>query len=175
MNARRRPARGTRARRLTHLDAAGRARMVDVADKPVTARRAEAAGSISMNAEAYAAVRCGGLAKGDVRPVAQIAGIAAAKRTADLIPLCHPLPLDQVNVELEFRDRERAIRAVAQVRTRWSTGVEMEALVAVTMALLTVYDMAKSLDRGMILGPVRLIRKSGGKSGDYLWRPGRRG
>jgi len=153
---------------LTHLDARGAARMVDISRKPATLREAVAEGTIRMNAQAYAAVRGGALAKGDVVSLARVAAIGAAKRTADLIPLCHTVPLDHVEVDIRFIDRERALRVRASARTRWSTGVEMEAMVAVSAALLTVYDMAKALDRAMQLGPLRLLRKSGGRSGAYV-------
>jgi len=170
MTAQRRKAK-RRSAGLTHLDARGVARMVDVSRKPATLREAVAEGTIRMNAEAYAAVRAGALAKGDVVSLARVAAIGAAKRTSDLIPLCHPVPLDHVEVDIHFLDRERALRVQASARTRWSTGVEMEAMVAVSAALLTVYDMAKALDRAMELGPVRLLRKSGGRSGSYVARP----
>ncbi len=158
------------ARRLTHLDAAGRARMVDVSGKAVTAREATAGGTITMSAAAFAAVRAGALAKGDVVAAARFAGIAAAKRTADLIPLCHSLPLDHVAVEVRFDAARRAVDIEATTRTRSRTGVEMEAMVAVAAALLTVYDMVKGMDRAMTVGPLRLLRKSGGRSGEYAFR-----
>ncbi len=147
--------------------------MVDVSGKPVTLRQAVAAGSIAMSAGAYAAVRSGSVRKGDVTALARVAGIAAAKRAADLIPLCHGVPLDHVGVAIRFRDGARSVEAEATVRTRWSTGVEMEALVAVSAALLTIYDMAKALDRAMTIGPIRLLRKSGGRSGTFVrpWIP----
>lgn len=141
--------------------------MVDVSDKPLTLREAVAVGSIAMSAEAYAAVRRGALAKGDAGALARLAGIAAAKKTSDLIPLCHAIPLDHVGVELRFDDSSCSIEVETTARTRWSTGVEMEAMVAASAALLTLYDMAKALDRGMALGPVRLKRKSGGRSGTW--------
>jgi cyclic pyranopterin phosphate synthase len=141
--------------------------MVDVGAKPATLREATAAGSIRMSPAAYAAVRSGALAKGDVAALARVAGIGAAKRTAEWIPLCHAIPLDHVGVDIRFDHRSRAVRVQATARARWSTGVEMEALVAVSAALLTVYDMAKALDRGMTIGPVALMHKSGGRSGDY--------
>ncbi len=146
--------------------------MVDVSGKPPTLREALAAGEISMSAPAFEAVRAGALAKGDVAAVARLAGIGAAKRTADLIPLCHPVPLDHVAVAIRFQERRRVVGIEATARTRWSTGVEMEALVAVSAALLTIYDMAKSIDRGMSIDAIRLLRKSGGRSGAY--RRGRR-
>lgn len=141
--------------------------MVDVSRKPLTLREAVAAGAISMSAAAFAAVRAGALAKGDVVAVARVAGIAAAKRTASLIPLCHPIPLDHVAVAIGFEPRARAVTVEATARSRWSTGVEMEAMVAAAAALLTIYDMAKGVDRGMRVGPIRLLRKSGGRSGLY--------
>ena len=156
--------------RLTHLDSRGRARMVDVSRKPATVREAVASGLIRMNAAAYSAIRNGSLTKGDVVTLARVAGIGAAKRTADLIPLCHPVPLDHVGLEIEFEDRGKAIKVTATARTRWSTGVEMEALTAVSAALLTIYDMAKAVDRGMTLGPIHLLKKSGGRSGVYRRR-----
>jgi cyclic pyranopterin phosphate synthase len=159
--------RQTRARRLTHLDARGRASMVDVGAKPATRREAVAAGAIRMNAPAYAAIRRGAAAKGDAIAAARLAGIGAAKRTADLIPLCHAIPLDHVEIRLGWNDAAREVRVEAAARTRWSTGVEMEALVAVSIALLTLYDMAKAIDRGMTIGPIGLVRKSGGRSGRF--------
>lgn len=150
---------------LTHLNAAGEARMVDVGAKPPTAREAVAEGRILMSAAALGAIRAGAVAKGDVLAVARIAGIMAAKRTADLIPLCHPLPIDAAEVALTLG--EGMVTATATVRVHGPTGVEMEALTAVTVALLTVYDMAKALDRGMRLDGVRLLAKSGGRFGEW--------
>ncbi|MGK6321253.1 cyclic pyranopterin monophosphate synthase MoaC [Sphingomonas sp. DT-204] len=150
---------------LTHLDETGAARMVDVAGKPVTARRAVATGRITMSADAAAAIREGAVKKGDVLATARIAGIMAAKRTAELIPLCHPLPLTSVAIDLEVGDTW--ITATASAATDARTGVEMEALTAVTVALLTIYDMAKALDKTMAIDGVRLIEKTGGKSGDW--------
>ena len=151
--------------RLTHLDEQGSARMVDVSSKSNTVREATAAGRIAMSPEALEAIRAGSVKKGDVLAVARVAGIMAAKKTADLIPLCHPLPISGVTLDLAFE--ADAIRATATVRTTHSTGVEMEALTAVSVALLTIYDMAKALDRGMAIGDVRLLAKSGGRSGDW--------
>ncbi len=142
--------------------------MVDVGAKPATAREAVARGSIAMNAKAFAALRSGRLPKGDVGAVARLAGIGGAKRTAELIPLCHAVPLDHVAVDLAFDARSRRVEVTATTRTRWTTGVEMEALVAVTMALLAIYDMVKAIDRTMTIGPVRLERKSGGRSGTFI-------
>ncbi|WP_299327453.1 cyclic pyranopterin monophosphate synthase MoaC [Parasphingopyxis sp.] len=150
---------------LTHIDETGAARMVDVSDKAETPREATATGRIAMSAEAAAAIRDGNIKKGDVLGTARIAGIMAAKKTADLIPLCHPLPLTGVTLELEAD--EGGVTATATVRTTHKTGVEMEALTAVSVALLTVYDMAKALDRGMRIGEIRLLAKSGGRSGDW--------
>ncbi len=151
---------------LTHLDAAGAARMVDISEKAATRREAVAEGRITMSAAALAAIAGQAVAKGDVLAVARIAGIMAAKQTAALIPLCHPLPLDAVTLDLALEDD--GIRATATVATTHGTGVEMEAMTAVSVALLTVYDMAKAIDRGMEIGAVRLVRKSGGRSG--LWQ-----
>ncbi|MFV1918753.1 cyclic pyranopterin monophosphate synthase MoaC [Sphingomonas sp. MJ1 (PH-R8)] len=150
---------------LTHLDAEGHARMVDVGNKAVTARQATATGRITMSDEALAAIRDGLVKKGDVLAVARVAGIMAAKRTSDLVPLCHPLPLTRVVLDLTIE--ADGIAATATCATDGKTGVEMEALTAVSVALLTVYDMAKALDRGMVIDGVRLLAKSGGKSGDW--------
>lgn len=150
---------------LTHIDESGAARMVDVSDKTDTTREATATGRITMSGEATAAIREGNVKKGDVLGAARIAGIMAAKKTSDLIPLCHPLPLTGVTLELDPDDT--GVTATATVRTTHKTGVEMEALTAVSVALLTVYDMAKALDRGMVIGDVRLRAKSGGRSGDW--------
>ena len=150
---------------LTHLDADGAARMVDVSAKAVTAREAIASGRIDMIADAAAAIAQGLVKKGDVLAVARVAGIMAAKRTADLIPLCHPIALSAVNIDFDLD--ESGVTVTATARTAGQTGVEMEALTAASVALLTIYDMAKALDKGMIIGNVRLIAKSGGKSGDW--------
>jgi len=153
---------------LTHFDAAGNAVMVDVSEKPVTAREATAHGIITMNAEAFAAVESGTVKKGDVLGVARIAGIMATKRTSELIPLCHPLPLSKLTVDFHLLPEQQAVEAVCTARTIGVTGVEMEALTGVSAALLTIYDMCKAVDRGMVIGEVRLLEKQGGKSG--LWR-----
>jgi cyclic pyranopterin phosphate synthase len=150
---------------LTHLDEAGAARMVDVGAKAATTRLAVAGGRIAMSAQALAAIREGSAKKGDVLATARIAGIMAAKRTSELIPLCHPLPVSSVSVELLLE--RGGVAVTATVATTGQTGVEMEALTAVSVALLTIYDMAKSLDRGMRIGDVRLLEKRGGKSGDW--------
>lgn len=154
--------------KLTHLDESGAARMVDVGEKAVTARTAVAQGHIRLSAQALDAIVEGAVKKGDVLATARIAGIMAAKRTSDLIPLCHPLPLSSVSVDLAPGDGR--ITATATARTTGQTGVEMEALTAVSVALLTLYDMAKALDRGMVIEGVHLLEKRGGKSGD--WRAG---
>jgi cyclic pyranopterin monophosphate synthase len=150
---------------LTHLDAAGAAHMVDVGAKAVTRREAVAVGRIDMAAAAIAAIRTGTATKGDVLAVARVAGIMAAKRTSDLIPLCHPLPLSRVAIDLAVD--EAGIAVTATVATDGKTGVEMEALSAASVALLTVYDMAKALDKAMVIGGVRVIEKRGGRSGDW--------
>jgi cyclic pyranopterin monophosphate synthase len=151
---------------LTHIDADGTARMVDVGAKPETQRLAIASGRIRMSAAALAAIRAGDAPKGDVLGTARIAGIMAAKRTGDLIPMCHPLMLDAVNIDFAFEDD--AVRATATASLTGRTGVEMEAITAVSIALVTIYDMAKALDKGMVIEDIRLIEKRGGKSG--LWR-----
>ena len=152
---------------LTHLDAAGRARMVDVSGKDVTDRVAVARGAIVMQPETLARIVGGALPKGDVLAAARLAGIMAAKRTAELIPLCHPLPLAAVEIDLTPDPGGTRLEVAATVRSSGRTGVEMEALTAVSVALLTLYDMAKSIDRGMRLTDIRLVHKSGGKSGTY--------
>ena len=150
---------------LTHLNADGGAHMVDVSAKADNVREAVAEGRISMSTEALAAIRAGNMKKGDVLGTARIAGILAAKKTSDLIPLCHPLMLSKISVEFEYE--AAAIRVEARVRLIGPTGVEMEALTAVSVSLLTLYDMAKALDKSMIISDVRLLSKTGGKSGDY--------
>lgn len=152
---------------LTHIDPQGNARMVEVGGKAISAREAIAEGFITLGPEAYAAITERRVKKGDVLAIAQLAGIAAAKRTPELIPLCHPVPLTGVKVELEPVGGGR-IRAWARVRCQWVTGVEMEALTAVTAALLSVYDTVKAIDKGPEIGPVRLLEKRGGKSGEWL-------
>jgi len=151
--------------RSSHFDESGRARMVDVGDKDVTSREAVAEGRVRMSADALRAVVEGSAKKGDVLGVARLAGIQAAKRTSDWIPLAHPLPLDAI--ELDLRPADGCVEIEASVRVRARTGVEMEALVAVSAAALTVYDMLKSIDRAMQIDEIRLLRKSGGKSGVY--------
>ena len=150
---------------LTHLDEHGNARMVDIGGKAASQRIAIAAGRISMSPAAIAAIRSGDAPKGDVLAAARIAGIMAAKKTAELIPLCHPLALDAVTLDFAFE--AGGIRAAATVSLTGKTGVEMEALTAVSVALLTIYDMAKALDKAMVIGDVKLLEKRGGKSGDW--------
>ena len=155
---------------LSHVNRAGEASMVDVSAKPATARAARAAGCIRMSADALRAIRDNALAKGDVLAVARVAGIQGAKRTAELIPLCHPLPLTDVQVRFTLDAALPGVRCEAEARTVAATGVEMEAITAVAVALVTIYDMAKSIDKGMQIDGVRLLEKSGGKSG--TWRAG---
>ncbi len=151
---------------LSHFDAAGASRMVDVGDKPIARRVARASGRVRMAADTLALITAGGGAKGDVLEVARLAGIMAAKRTADLVPLCHPLPLESVAIDFDTsEERALAIEAVVQVEAK--TGVEMEALTAVSVAALTVYDMCKSVDRGMVIDEIQLEEKQGGRSGHW--------
>ncbi len=156
--------------RFPHLDEAGRARMVDVGDKAVTRRRALAEGSILMDRQTLRAILDRNVEKGDVLAVARIAAVGGAKRTSDLVPLCHPLPLHSVSVEIEAVDDPPGLRLTVETTTEARTGIEMEALCAVTTGLLAVYDMCKSMDRAMELGAVRLLEKEGGRSG--MWRRG---
>lgn len=151
---------------LSHLDAQGAAQMVDVSGKSDSVREAVAEGFITMTPEVIAEIRAGDIKKGDVLGTARIGGIMAAKHTSNLIPLCHPLPIASVSIEFDYVDT--GIRVETRVRTAGKTGVEMEALTAASVALLTIYDMAKALDKGMAIGPVRLLAKSGGKSGDWV-------
>lgn len=153
--------------RLSHVGPAGEARMVDVSGKPVTVRTARAAGRIRMAPATLDAIRANTLQKGDVLGVARVAGVMAAKRTAELVPLCHPLPLDDVQVTLTPDPGLPGIQVEAIVRCTGRTGVEMEAIVAASIALVTVYDMAKSVDREMVIGEVRLLEKTGGQRGDW--------
>ncbi len=152
---------------LTHIDARGNAAMVDVTEKPVTDRTAVARGRVVMRPETLALIERGDAKKGDVLGVARLAGIMAAKRTAELIPLCHPLPISSVAVELELDRTASAVEISATVRTTGRTGVEMEALTAASIAALTIYDMCKAVDRGMRVEALRVVRKDGGKSGAF--------
>jgi cyclic pyranopterin phosphate synthase len=153
---------------LTHLDDEGQAHMVDVGAKAETGREAVAVGRVTMRPETLAALRRGDLPKGDVLGAARIAGIMAAKRTSELIPLCHPLLLSGVTVEFAFDEDASAVEIRATVRCRGQTGVEMEALMAVSVAALTIYDMAKAIERGMTIGDIRLLEKRGGESGEWV-------
>jgi cyclic pyranopterin monophosphate synthase len=156
-------------RSLTHFDEAGRARMVDVGDKEITARRAVATGRVNMNADTVELIRTNRVKKGDPLAVAQVAGIMAAKHTHELIPMCHPLMLTKIDLVVELDDAGVTIEAT--VETRGQTGVEMEALTAVSVAALTVYDMVKAVDRGMVISDIGLQAKSGGKSGTWTRTP----
>ncbi len=153
---------------LTHLDDEGRAHMIDVGDKAETERVAVARGAVHMRPETLRLIAEGGVPKGDVLAVAQVAGTMAAKRTPDLIPLCHPLLLTQVDVAFEIDEEASRVEIIATVRCRGKTGVEMEALTAVSVAALTIYDMAKAVEKTMRIGDIRLVRKSGGRSGEIV-------
>jgi cyclic pyranopterin monophosphate synthase len=152
---------------LSHVDEEGKARMVDVSDKPVTVRMARATGSIQMRRETLDAIRANTVAKGDVLGVARVAGIMAAKRTSELVPLCHPIALSDVSIELTLDDALPGIHVEATAKTAAQTGVEMEAIMAVSVSLITVYDMAKALDKSMVIGAISLAEKVGGKSGSW--------
>ncbi len=154
--------------KLTHLDEQGKAEMVDVGHKPDSGRFAVAEGFVYIQPETFQLIRAGNMKKGDVLTVARLAGLMGAKRTSDLIPLCHPLPLTKIKVELQLIEADNAIRIEASVRTVGKTGVEMEALTAVSVAALTVYDMAKAVERTMRIGDIRLLEKRGGTHGDYV-------
>lgn len=155
--------------KLTHFDAAGNAVMVDVTGKKETAREAVATGWIRLGAEAMKAVVEGTASKGDVLGVARVAGIMGVKRTPDVIPLCHPLPIGKTSVDFEVDEVSSTVTATCRAKVTGQTGVEMEALTGVTIALLTVYDMLKAIDKGMELGGIHLVSKTGGKSGEYHW------
>jgi cyclic pyranopterin phosphate synthase len=153
--------------RSSHFDETGAARMVDVSDKPVTARVARAGAAVAMQPETLAMIKAGQVGKGDVLAVARLAGIMAAKRTSDLIPLCHPLALTGVDIAFEPDEAGGTLEITATARIAARTGVEMEAMTAASVAALTIYDMCKSVDRGMVIGSIRLLHKSGGKSGSF--------
>jgi cyclic pyranopterin phosphate synthase len=157
--------------KLTHLDAAGNAHMVDVSEKQVTTRVAVASGRVSMLPDTVQLIQSGMAKKGDVIATARIAGIMAAKRTHELIPLCHPLAISKITVDLEINEPDNAVDVTASVKVEGKTGVEMEALTAVSVACLTVYDMVKAVDRGIIISDVKLIEKQGGKSGHFKADP----
>ena len=154
--------------KLSHITPAGKARMVDVGQKPDTERLAIAKGEVIMKKETFELIRAGEMKKGDVLTVAQIAGIGGAKRTAELIPLCHPLPISQIEVDCQLAESLPGVEITATVKTNGKTGVEMEALTAVTVAALTIYDMAKAAEKTMRIQNVRLVEKHGGKSGDIV-------
>ncbi len=154
-------------KKLSHTDESGSARMVDVSEKPQAARAATASGSITMRPDTLAAIRDNTIRKGDVLGIARIAAIMAAKRTSDMIPLCHPISLSDVGVDFTLDDQLPGVRVRSHARTTGQTGVEMEALTAVSIALLTIYDMAKAIDRGMTIGDIMLDEKNGGTSGDW--------
>ena len=156
---------------LTHIDESGNARMVDVSEKQPTSRRAVAVGRIKMSAECFSLVAEGRMKKGDVLGVAQVAGIMAAKRTSDIIPLCHPLPLTKIELVFELIEETNEIEARCTVCCEGRTGVEMEALTGVSAALLTVYDMCKAVDKRMVMNGIHLLEKQGGKSGDFRFDP----
>ena len=151
----------------THFNEQGRAKMVDVGEKPVTTRTAAAKGSVLVNAQTFALIRSGGMKKGDVLTVAQIAGVMGAKRTPDLIPMCHPILIDGIDLKLSLDEERLAVDIVAEVRCGGRTGVEMEALTAVSVAALTVYDMCKAVQKDMVITEVCLVEKTGGVHGDY--------
>jgi cyclic pyranopterin phosphate synthase len=155
-------------KKLSHVDAQGRARMVDVRDKPVAGREAVATGTVRMNADVLRMIVAGQMPKGDVLAVARVAGILAAKKTPELIPLCHPLPLSSVNVEFQPNEGHGTITIEATVKVDGKTGVEMEALTAVSIAALTIYDMCKAVDKSIVISNVFLLKKTGGKSGTYV-------
>ncbi len=154
---------------LTHFNSEGRARMVDVSEKSTSLRTAAAVATVSLNAETYALVKEGRIKKGDVLAVAQVAGIMGAKRTSDLIPMCHPIALTGVDLSFETDDEKHTIRISATARCKGETGVEMEALTAAGIAALTIYDMCKAAQRDIVISEVHLLEKHGGKSGDFFW------
>ena len=155
---------------LNHFDKNGNAVMVDVSDKPVTHRTAIATGSIQVSPEIMAAVKSGNVKKGDVLGVARVAGIMGVKRTSELIPMCHPLPIQKCSVDFEIDEDAGVIRVFCTVKTEGKTGVEMEALTGVQVTLLTIYDMCKAIDKHMVMSEIHLVEKTGGKSGDFVWK-----
>ena len=154
---------------LNHFDSKGNAIMVDVTEKNITQRQAIARGKIFVNKETYDRILQGNMAKGDVLAVARVAGIMATKKTSELIPMCHPLILTKSQIDFEFNEEEKSISATCLVKLSGKTGVEMEALTGVNVALLTIYDMCKAIDKGMVISDVHLVKKSGGKSGDFYF------
>lgn len=157
--------------KLNHFNQRGEAHMVDVGDKAVTQRIAVAEGKINMQAETLQRILQGEHKKGDVLGIARVAGVMASKRTADLVPLCHPLQLTHVDIQLNVEEKEQYVHCVVEVKTAGQTGVEMEALTAVQVTLLTIYDMCKAMDRGMVMSDIRLLSKAGGKSGEWHRSP----
>ena len=154
--------------KLNHFDSKGNAIMVDVTEKNVTERRAIAKGKIFVNDETYKRILDGNMTKGDVLGVARIAGIMATKKTSDLIPMCHPLMLTKSQIDFEFNEKEKSITAISTVKLSGKTGVEMEALTGVNVALLTIYDMCKAIDKNMVISDIHLVEKTGGKSGNFI-------
>lgn len=152
----------------THINAQGRARMVDVSDKDITARNAKAYGVVYMNAETIEMIKSGGIKKGDVLSVAQVGGIMAAKRTSEIIPMCHPVMT--TGIDINFTVNEKSVEIESIVKCKGETGVEMEALTAVSAAALTIYDMCKAVQKDIVIGEIKLLEKTGGKSGDYKWQ-----
>ena len=155
--------------KLNHFDSKGNAIMVDVTEKNVTERKAIAKGKIFVNGETYKRILDGNMTKGDVLGVARIAGIMATKKTSDLIPMCHPLMLTKSQIDFEFNEKEKSITAISTVKLSGKTGVEMEALTGVNVALLTIYDMCKAIDKNMVISDIHLVEKTGGKSGDFIF------
>ena len=155
--------------KLNHFDSKGNAIMVDVTEKNVTERKAIAKGKIFVNDETYKRILDGNMTKGDVLGVARIAGIMATKKTSDLIPMCHPLMLTKSQIDFEFNEEEKSITAISTVKLSGKTGVEMEALTGVNIALLTIYDMCKAIDKNMVISDIHLVEKTGGKSGDFIF------
>ena len=152
----------------THINAQGRARMVDVSDKDITARTAKAYGVVYMNAQPIEMIKSGGIKKGDVLSVAQVGGIMAAKRTSEIIPMCHPVMT--TGIDINFTVNEKSVEIESIVKCKGETGVEMEALTAVSAAALTIYDMCKAVQKDIVIGEIKLLEKTGGKSGDYKWQ-----
>lgn len=155
--------------KLNHFDSKGNAIMVDVTEKNITERKAIAKGKIFVNDETYKRILDGNMTKGDVLGVARIAGIMATKKTSDLIPMCHPLMLTKSQIDFEFNEEEKSITAISTVKLSGKTGVEMEALTGVNVALLTIYDMCKAIDKNMVISDIHLVEKTGGKSGDFIF------
>ena len=155
--------------KLNHFDSKGNAIMVDITEKNITERKAIAKGKIFVNGETYKRILDGNMTKGDVLGVARIAGIMATKKTSDLIPMCHPLMLTKSQIDFEFNEKEKSITAISTVKLSGKTGVEMEALTGVNVALLTIYDMCKAIDKNMVISDIHLVEKTGGKSGNFIF------